>query len=361
MNNNYCVIMAGGIGSRFWPMSRNAKPKQFLDILGNGKTLIQQTFERLTKICPPENVFIVTNEDYTKQVLEQLPLIKQEQILSEPARKNTAPCIAYASHKIFNLNPEATLIIAPSDHVILDDTKFINAVTKGFDFARKNDCILTLGIQPSRPDTGYGYIQFIDEKTTEENKIIKVKTFTEKPNLEMAKFFISSGEFLWNSGIFMSNAKTMVAAVKEHLPELSTLFEEGSSIYNTENEHQYIEKIYPLCTNISIDFGVMEKAKNVFVLSTEFGWSDLGTYGSLYEHIKHDKNDNAIVGKNVMVYDSKNCMINMPKNKLVVIQGLEDYIVVESDNVLLICKKEDEQNIRQYVSDVRLNKGEHYL
>ena len=361
MNNNYCVIMAGGIGSRFWPMSRNAKPKQFLDILGNGKTLIQQTFDRLTKICPPENVFIVTNEDYTQQVLEQLPLIKSGQILSEPARKNTAPCIAYASHKIFNLNPEATLIIAPSDHVILDDEKFIAAVTKGYDFTLKHDCILTLGIQPSRPDTGYGYIQFIDDKTSEENKIIKVKTFTEKPNLEMAKFFLSSGEFLWNSGIFIGSAKTIVNSIQEHLPELSVLFEDGSTVYNTENERNYIEKIYPLCTNISIDFGVMEKAKNVYVLSTEFGWSDLGTYGSLYEHIKQDENKNAVVGKNVMVYDSKNCMINVPKNKLVVIQGLDDYIVVESDNVLLICKKEDEQNIRQYVNDVKIKKGEQYL
>ncbi|MBL7927812.1 MAG: mannose-1-phosphate guanylyltransferase [Bacteroidia bacterium] len=361
MSNIYCVIMAGGIGSRFWPMSRNAKPKQFLDILGNGKTLIQQTFDRLTLLCPPENILVVTNEDYAQLVAEQLPAILPQHILSEPARKNTAPCIAYAAYKIAAINPEALMVVAPSDHIITNTANFITAAQKGIDFASKHNCLLTLGIQPSRPDTGYGYIQVIDDKHDEANKISKVKTFTEKPNLEMAKFFLLSGEFLWNTGITISSVQATMEAIKFHLPELSVLFEEGIGLYNTTNETEFIKRIYPVCTNISIDFGVMEKAKNVYVLSTEFGWSDLGTYGSLYEHIKHDNNGNAVVGKNVMLYDSKNCIVNVPKNKLVVIQGLEDYIVVERDDVLLICKKDDEQNIRQYVNDVKINKGDKYV
>jgi mannose-1-phosphate guanylyltransferase len=361
MSNIYCVIMAGGIGSRFWPMSRNAKPKQFLDILGNGKTLIQQTFERLTQLCPPENILVVTNEDYTEQVKEQLPNLLPQHILSEPARKNTAPCIAYAAYKIAAINPDAIMVVAPSDHIISNTVNFVEAAQKGIDFATQHNCLLTLGIQPSRPDTGYGYIQVIDDNRTEKNKISKVKTFTEKPNLEMAKFFLLSGEFLWNTGITISNVNSTIEAIKQHLPELSILFEEGLGLYNTTDEDTFIKRIYPICTNISIDFGVMEKARNVYVLSTEFGWSDLGTYGSLYEHIKHDNQGNAVVGKNVMLYESNRCIVNMPKNKLVVVQGLDDYIVVERDDVLLICKKNDEQNIRQYVNDVKINKGDKYV
>lgn len=353
--------MAGGIGSRFWPLSKNANPKQFLDILGIGKTLIQQTFDRISKVCPAENIYVVTNESYIQQVKAQLPLISDAQILGEPARKNTAPCIAYACHKILKLNPDANIIVAPSDHVIAKEDKFIAAIKKALEFTSSNDCLLTLGIQPSRPDTGYGYIQFVDDKNPAENKIFKVKTFTEKPNLEMAKFFLQSGEFLWNAGIFIWNAKAIVSALQEHLPEMNSLFQEGAAVLNTADESEYIEKIYPLCNNISIDFGVMEKAKNVFVLSTEFGWSDLGTYGSLYEHIKQDENKNAVVGNNVMMYDSKNCIVNMPKGKLAVIQGLDDYIVVEADNVLLICRKDDEQSIRQFVNDVKINKGEKFV
>lgn len=360
-SNNYCVIMAGGIGSRFWPLSRNANPKQFLDILGTGHTLIQQTFDRVAKVCAPENIYVVTNEIYAEQVKQQLPLLTTEQILCEPARKNTAPCIAYACYKIAKLNPHANVIVAPSDHVIANAARFEESIVKAFEFTAKNDCLLTLGIQPSRPDTGYGYIQFIDDKKPEENKVYKVKTFTEKPNLEMAKFFLQSGEFLWNAGIFIWSVKSIINALQQHLPEMSTLFEEGNAVFNTEDESEYIKKIYPLCANVSIDFGVMEKAKNVHVMSTEFGWSDLGTYGSLYEHMKQDENKNAVVGKNVMLYDTKNCIVQMPKNKLVVLQGLDDYIVVESDNVLLICRKEDEQHIRQFVNDVKLNKGEKFV
>jgi mannose-1-phosphate guanylyltransferase len=353
--------MAGGIGSRFWPMSRNAFPKQFLDILGTGKTLIQQTYDRFLTLCPKENIFVVTNEAYVDLVLKQLPELKASQVLGEPYRKNTAPCIAYASFKISKLNPNANIVVAPSDHVILKGEEFTKAISKGLEFVSSNDCLLTLGIQPSRPDTGYGYIQFIDDKVVEENKISKVKTFTEKPNLEMANFFLQTGEFLWNAGIFLWNVKSIHHAIAQHLPDIDGLFQDASQHFDQADEYDYVKKAYEQCTNISIDFGVMEKANNVFVMSAEFGWSDLGTYGSLYEHMKHDSNANAVVGKNVMLYDSKNCIVNMPKEKLVIVQGLNDYIVVESDGVLLICRKHDEQQIRQYVNDVKLNKGEKFV
>ncbi len=353
--------MAGGIGSRFWPLSRNANPKQFLDILGTGRTLIQQTFDRLSKVVMAENIYVVTNEIYAAQVKEQLPALSDAQVLCEPARKNTAPCIAYATYKIAELNSEANIIVAPSDHVIADEAKFISCIESAFEFTSKNECLLTLGIQPSRPDTGYGYIQFKDDKKPLPNKIYKVKTFTEKPNLEMAKFFLQSGDFLWNAGIFIWNVQSILKALHEYLPEMCNLFDEGAGEYNTGKELEFIKKIYPLCPNVSIDFGVMEKAKNVYVLGSEFGWSDLGTYGSLYEHMKQDENKNAVVGKNVMLYDTKNCIVQMPKNKLVVLQGLDNYIVVESDNVLLVCRKDDEQQIRQFVNDVKLNKGEKFV
>jgi mannose-1-phosphate guanylyltransferase len=353
--------MAGGIGSRFWPMSRNAFPKQFLDILGVGKTLLQLTYDRFLKVCPKENIFVVTNESYVDLVQKQLPEIDAGQILGEPHRKNTAPCIAYATYKISSLNPNAKIVVAPSDHIILKENDFVTAILKGLHFVAENDSLLTLGIKPSRPDTGYGYIQFIDDKVQEENKISKVKTFTEKPNLDMAKFFLQSGEFLWNAGIFLWNAGSIHKAINEHLPEIDALFSEAAGHFKQADEYDFVRKAYEQCTNISIDFGVMEKAKNVYVLSADFGWSDLGTYGSLYEHIKHDANENAVVGKNVMLYDSKNCFVSMPKEKLVVMQGLDDYIVVESDNVLLICRKKDEQQIRQFVNDVKLTKGEKYV
>jgi mannose-1-phosphate guanylyltransferase len=359
--NNYCVIMAGGIGSRFWPLSRNVFPKQFIDILGTGRTLIQQTYDRFLSICPKENIYIVTNESYVALVKKQLPDLTSNQILGEPHRKNTAPCIAYASYKIHQANPDANIVVAPSDHIILNKEAFINAIKKCLDFTESKDCLLTLGIQPSRPDTGYGYIQFIDDKKEEENKISKVKTFTEKPNLEMAKFFLQTGEFLWNAGIFIWNVKSILKAIHSFLPEMDALFKDGEAYYNSAEEEKHIKSAYEQCPSISIDFGVMEKAKNVFVMNADFGWSDLGTYGSLYEHIKHDGNENAVVGKNVMLYDSKNCIVNMPKDKLVVLQGLDDYIVVESENVLLICKKKDEQQIRQFVNDVKINKGEKYV
>jgi mannose-1-phosphate guanylyltransferase len=359
MENNYCVIMAGGIGSRFWPMSRNNHPKQFIDILGTGKSLLKQTYERFASICPKENIYIVTNETYLDLVYTQLPGIDKDNVLSEPQRRNTAPCIAYAAYKIGKKNPNANMVIAPSDHVISDEASFREAVQKGFDFVSKNESLLTLGIQPNRPDTGYGYIQFQDDGKEERFKISKVKTFTEKPNFEMAKFFIKSGDFLWNAGIFLWNYKSIIEALKKYLPDMYSIFDEGADVYNTAEEPAFIRSAYAQCTNISIDYGVMEKAKNVYVLSAEFGWSDLGTWRSLYEHIKHDKNENAIVG-NVMMENSSGCIVNVPKERLVVLQGLKDFIVVESDNVLLICHKDDEQQVRNLVNDVKLKKGEKY-
>lgn len=353
--------MAGGIGSRFWPMSRNNLPKQFLDILGTGKTLIRQTYERFLKICPPENIYIVTNEQYKEHVLAQIPEIKENQVLSEPQRRNTAPCVAYAAFKIAQLNPDANMVVAPSDHVINDEKNFQEAIRVGLVFTEKNKGLLTIGIQPSRPDTGYGYIQFKEKDGEEKLRISEVKTFTEKPNLEMAKFFLKSGEFLWNSGIFLWNIKAILEAFEKNLPEMYAIFQEGKAVYNTPEESAFIRKAYTQCTNISIDYGIMEKAKNVFVLSAEFGWSDLGTWKSLYEQLPHDSAGNAIVGSHVMLDRTSNCVINLSNNKLAVIQGLENFIIVDTDQVLLICPKDDEQQIRNLVNDVKLKKGDKFI
>ena len=355
------MIMAGGIGSRFWPLSRNNFPKQFIDILGTGKTLIRQTYERFLSICPKENIYIVTNESYIPHVLQQIPELEKNQVLAEPQRRNTAPCVAYAASKIYAINPEANLIVAPSDHIIKDEKSFQNAVLRGLEFTNNSDVLLTIGIHPNRPDTGYGYIQFKEEESDDEFRIRKVKTFTEKPNLEMAKFFLKSGEFLWNAGIFLWNAKAILKALQEYMPDMYAFFQEGAEHYNKPGEADYIRKAYGLCKNISIDYGIMEKARNVFVLMAEFGWSDLGTWKSLYEHLPHDKQGNAIVGQHVMVDHTSNCIINMSKDKLAIIQGLENFIVVESDNVLLICPKDDEQQVRNLVNDVKIKKGDRYV
>jgi len=362
MNNNYCVIMAGGVGSRFWPMSRTSRPKQFIDILGTGKTLIQQTFDRFLAICPLENIYIVTNESYKQLILEQLPGMKEDHVLCEPLRRNTAPAIAYAAFKIISVNPEAKLVVAPSDHIILDQDNFNSVILSALQAAEENEWLLTLGIKPSRPDTGYGYIQYCDTHPWEkDNSLRKVKTFTEKPNLDLALTFLESGDFLWNSGIFIWSVKSIMAAFDEYLPEVSNLFREGMSLYNTEQEHEFINKIYPVCKSISIDYGVMEKARNVYVLESDFGWSDLGTWGSLFDIRAKDDNNNTIVGNHVMTFGSKNCIVNMPKDKLVVLQGLDDYIVVEDDNILLVCRKTDEQELREIVNTVKIDKGEKFI
>ena len=353
--------MAGGVGSRFWPMSRTVHPKQFIDVLGTGRTLIQQTFDRFLKLCPIENIYVVTHKSYKNLVTEQLPGMKPENIICEPARKNTAPCLAYAGYKIAKINPDAIMVAAPSDHLILKEDTFVRAIQSCYRKAASEDCIVTLGIKPSRPDTGYGYIQFKESETKEKDKRIKkVKTFTEKPDVEMAKFFMQSGDFLWNSGIFVWSVRSIIKAFEIHDPEMAAIFSEGNKKYNTPQEEEFINTAYSNCKSISIDYAILEKADNVYVRSSIIGWSDLGTWGSLYDHIDKTSEGNAIVGKQVMIYDSANCLVNVPKNKLVVIQGLQDYIIVESDNILLICKKEDEQLIRNFVNDVKMEKGEKF-
>ncbi|MEN8138759.1 MAG: mannose-1-phosphate guanylyltransferase [Bacteroidota bacterium] len=359
--DKYAIIMAGGIGSRFWPMSTTKYPKQFHDILGVGKSLLQLTFDRLNNIIPKENIYIVTNEIYEDQVLDQLKGISETQVLLEPVMRNTAPCIAYAAFKIYKNNPKAKLVVAPSDHLITNELEFIKNIETAFETAEKEQTLITLGIQPSRPDTGYGYIQYFSNKTAENKDIKKVKTFTEKPNLEIAKEFISSGDFLWNSGIFIWTAEAIIKAFNIHLHEVYDMFKGGHEFYNTSDERKYIHKIYPSCPKDSIDYGIMEKADNVFVLPVDFGWSDLGTWGSLYTHIDQDENRNASVSKNTLFYDSSKNLVNVNPEKLVVIQGLDDYIVVDKNNTLLICKKEDEQKIKQFVQDVRLEKGEEFV
>ncbi len=347
MNPNYCVIMAGGIGSRFWPFSRNERPKQFLDFFGTGRSLLQLTFDRFRHLVPAENILIVSNTIYKDLILEQLPEIKPSQILLEPNRRNTAPCIAYAVNRIKAIEENANIIVAPSDHLILQEYEFIDTLKTGLDFIEKNDALLTLGMKPTRPETGYGYIQVSEGKTN----LRKVKTFTEKPNAELAQVFYESGEFVWNSGIFLWNLKAIDKAFSELLPAVATKFEAGKDIFNTAEEQDFIDNMYQSCPNISIDYGILEKADNVHVLCSDFGWSDLGTWGSLYDISTKDENANVTLKSNSTFYQSKGNIVVLPENKLAVIQDLEGYIVAESDNVLMICKMKDEQNIRQFVND----------
>ena len=355
--NNYAVIMAGGIGSRFWPMSKSSFPKQFLDILGTGETLIQQTFSRLERICQPENILIVTNKNYKNLCLEQLPNVVESNILCEPAMRNTAPCVAYAAFKIQSMNEDANMIIAASDHIILKEEEFVRVTNECLDIVAKNDVLLTLGITPSRPDTGYGYIQFSEDNLSGSKKARKVKTFTEKPNQELALNFLDSGDFLWNSGMFIWSAKSITLAYRKHLRDMHEVFDEGRQFYNTINENEFIDRVFPACKNISIDYGIMEKSENVYVYPADFGWSDLGTWGSLYSHLELDEYKNAIQGNNVMMYDSSDNLVKVSDDKLVVLQGLNGYIVVENEGTILVCKKEDEQKIKQFVADLK-QKGE---
>ncbi|MGB4774219.1 MAG: mannose-1-phosphate guanylyltransferase [Daejeonella sp.] len=360
MENNYAIIMAGGIGSRFWPISRTAHPKQFIDILGTGKTLIQHTYERFLKIVPKENIFIVTNNNYIDLVKEQLPDLNPNQILGEPVIRNTAPCIAYGCYKINKINPNASIVVAPSDHLIIDTDEFVRCIKNSLKTASENNCLITLGIKPSRPDTGYGYIQFNTQKLGDD--FFKVKTFTEKPNIELAKTFVQSGEFLWNAGIFVWSVKNILKAFEDHLPEMNDIFKEGRAAYNTPNEYEFIESAFYQCTNISIDYGIMEKAEDVYVLPAEFGWSDLGTWASVYELAEKDYVGNAVIpSERVMMYDSSNCMVNVPEDKLVILQGLHDFIVVEDNNTLLICPREEEQSVKQIVADVKHRFGVDFI
>jgi mannose-1-phosphate guanylyltransferase len=357
--NNYVAIMAGGIGSRFWPVSRLNLPKQFLDILNTGKTLIQATYERFAQFIPPENIYVVTAIQYKDIVARQLPLINPENIVCEPSRKNTAPCIAYISYKLQQLNPESNLICAPADHLILDNTSFIKVSLEALGFTKKNNALVTLGIKPFQPNTGYGYIQY-EEHAISDN-IYKVKTFTEKPDLELAKTFITSGDFLWNAGIFVWKTKSIISAFEKYLPETHELFDGAKKVMNTEKESEAIELIYPLCVNISIDYGILEKADNVYVIPSTFGWSDLGTWGSAYENLEKDYMENAVAGNNVILFDSTKNVVHSNGEKLVLLQGLDDFIVVDTKDALLVCKKDKEQHIKEYLAEIRRNKGDKYL
>ena len=358
LNHNYCVIMSGGIGSRFWPFSRKTLPKQFLDFFGTGRSLLQQTFDRFHKIIPVEHILIVTNESYAQLTLEQLPELKPEQILLEPARRNTAPCIAWASYHVKALDPQANVVVAPSDHLILKEEEFLTAICRGLEFVAKDDKLLTLGIKPNRPETGYGYIQIAEQAG---DNFYKVKTFTEKPELELAKVFVESGEFYWNSGLFMWNVNSILRAGERLLPELMVKLKPGEGVYGTPAEKAFIEENFPACPNVSIDFGVMEKADNVYVSLGDFGWSDLGTWSSLYDLSPKDVDRNVALRGESLFYHSRENIVALPKGKLAVIEGLEGYLVAESDNVLLICKKDEEHAIRKYVNDVQIKAGDEYV
>ncbi|HAH56126.1 MAG TPA: mannose-1-phosphate guanylyltransferase [Flavobacterium sp.] len=351
MNKNYyAILMAGGVGSRFWPVSTAEFPKQFHDMLGAGDTLIQKTFSRLSKLIPIENILILTNEKYNSIVLEQLPMVKQEQVLLEPAMRNTAPCILYAALKIQKQNPDAVMVVAPSDHWIEDETTFSANLQQCFDFCSKENALMTLGIQPTFPNTGFGYIEY-DKKDV--NPIKKVSQFREKPDYETAKSFLKSGNFLWNGGIFIWSAKSIIESFEKFQPQMNALFIKGFDNYNTVTEKTFIEENYALAENVSIDYAVMEKAKNVYVLPATFDWNDLGTWGSLHEKLDKDENNNAVVNARVLLQNATSNIISTSKDKLVIIDGLEDYIIVDKDNVLLIYPKSKEQEIKGIVNGLK--------
>ena len=346
-NNFYAVIMAGGVGSRFWPVSTQKFPKQFHDMLGTGQSLIQRTFERINELVPTSNILIATNENYEKLVLQQIPQLSSKQLLLEPVMRNTAPCILYAALKIYQQNPDAVILVAPSDHWIKDEGEFLRNIQTSFEACAKDDILMTLGIQPDHPNTGYGYIQY--ESTNSEIK--KVKNFTEKPNLKTAESFLASGDYLWNAGIFVWSAKSILKAFKEFLPDMVNVLDDGNNVYNSDFEDDFIKSNYKNCENISIDFGIMERANNVHVLPVDFGWNDLGTWGSLYGKLKKDENENAVVGANVIFRDAKGNMIRTENGKRVVIQGLEDFIVVEKKDIIMICPRKDDQDIKEIMSE----------
>lgn len=356
--NVYVAIMAGGIGSRFWPYSRVQRPKQFLDVLNTGKTLIQLTVERYLKICPIEHIFIVTNEDYIDLVKEQIPNIKDDQILAEPVRRNTAPCISYVSQKIQKKDADAKIIVSPSDHLILKEDKFVETIEHALNFIEHNDVLLTMGIKPTRPDTGYGYIQHKGEAN---DGVFKVKAFTEKPEKELAKTFIKSGDFLWNSGTFIWRTQTINKAIKQYIPEVHEAIASCKEQFFTEKETQAIARAYSMCTSVSIDYGVMEKADNTFVLPADFGWSDIGTWASLYDVYEKDYLKNAVKGNQVQIFDGSDNMIVAPKDKLVVVNGLKDYCVIDTDDVLMIFKKDREQEVKKITASLKSKKLDQYL
>jgi mannose-1-phosphate guanylyltransferase len=349
MNKNlYVVLMAGGVGVRFWPYSRNSKPKQFLDVLGSGKTLLQSTFDRFAPMCPVENIFVVTHEEHAALVKQQLPELADGQILAEPMRKNTAACIAYASYRIVLQNPDAVIVVSPSDHLILKEAEFQEVIRKAADQAKGQDKLITLGITPSRPETGYGYIQYHTEKTFAK----KVKTFTEKPELSLAKKFLESGDFVWNSGIFIWGVQAILKEIHQHLPEMAEVFDEIKPKLGTAEEKDAIRITYPQCKSISIDYGIMEKAKNVYVCLGNFTWSDLGSWASIHEISAKDENNN-VINANALTYEARNCIIKGSPDKLIVVQGLNGYLIGEFGNVIIVCEKDKEEQFRRFVNDVK--------
>lgn len=353
----YVIIMAGGVGSRFWPYSRNYRPKQFLDVLDTGESLIQLTNNRFKGICPQENIYVVTNEAYVELVKEHLPDLDHHQILAEPVGRNTAPCIAYASYKIASRNKNANIIVTPSDHTIFKEKEFEQTVSLAIESANSSDRIITIGINPSRPETGYGYIQFIPES---DSPIKKVKTFTEKPELELAKKFVESGEFVWNAGIFIWNAHTIKSAFEKYLPDMAELFSQGTSMFYTDEEFAFVKNVYSQCKNISIDYGVMEKASNVYVVQADFGWSDIGSWSTLHDLKPKDGNNN-VFDATTLAYDTNNCIVKGPNDKLIIVQGLDGYLVADIDNVLLICEKDNERQFRDFSADIKARRMTEFL
>ncbi|MBT8280106.1 MAG: mannose-1-phosphate guanylyltransferase [Muriicola sp.] len=355
--NYYAVLMAGGVGSRFWPVSTTKYPKQFHDMLGTGDTLIQRTFKRLNTFIPTENILILTNERYNDLVLSQLPEIKPEQVVLEPAMRNTAPCILYAALKIQKMNPDAVMIVAPSDHWIENEEAFAADVQRCFKTCTEEEALCTLGIKPSFPNTGFGYIEYDKERKVD---LKSVKQFREKPDYETAKSFLEQGNFLWNAGIFMWSVQTIIKAFQKYQPEQYQLFERGIPHYNTETESDFISKNYADAENISIDYAILERSDTIYVLPASFDWNDLGTWGSLYDKLDKDPNDNAVVNGKILEMDSKGNMIRLPKDKLAVIDGLQDYIIVDNEEVLMIVPKAKEQEIKAIVSKTKGTFGEHY-
>ena len=357
--NNTCVlIMAGGVGSRFWPKSRNHFPKQFIDILGTGQSLLQMTYARFLQICPKENIYILSNQDYKGLVLGQLDGIAEENILLEPSRNNTAPCIAYATYKILKQNPNANIVVAPSDHLILKEAAFLDKVTQALEYTSKNEALLTLGISPTRPDTGYGYIHY---ESQAESDVHAVSRFMEKPILEKAKEYLASGDYLWNAGIFIWSAKNNQKAFQTHAPEIASLFDQGNSVYNTSEEVGFIQENYPNSPNISIDYAILEKATNVYTIPADIGWSDLGTWASLHEVLPKDANNNSKSIDHLHLEATSNCIIHLPKGKAAVIKGLEDFIIVDDEKVLLIYPKNCEQEIKGVAGTMVQEFGDGYL
>lgn len=358
-NRRYCVIMCGGVGSRFWPSSRQGKPKQFIDFMGTGRSLLQMTYDRIRPLVAAENVVVVTNAAYIELIKEQLPELTDSQILAEPARRNTAPCIAWAAHHIKALCPEASMIVTPADHLMTREGEFHKAVERGFEFVESHNALLTLGIEPSRPETGYGYIQVGDRVADD---IYKVRTFTEKPNEELAKVFLESGDFKWNSGVFMWKAADVLKALAENAPELEQRFARGEEEFGTERETAFIKSTFPACPAISIDYALMEKASNVYVESVNPGWSDLGTWSALRDNSPRNAHGNVTHGCAVMSYDTTGTVFTEAKaDKIIVVDGLKDYVVADTEDVLLICPLAHEQQIKQYVNDVKARLGDQYL